>query len=500
MSLVQGPVRVRFAPSPTGYLHIGGVRTALFNWLFARHYGGQFLLRVEDTDEKRFVAGAAADMMGSLRWVGMTWDEGPDVGGPHAPYVQSQRHDQGIYTPFITQLLEGGHAYMSFTTDEELQQLRAAAEARGIKAFRFRGPERDWPLDQQRELAATGRPYTVRLKVPLEGATSFQDLIRGGDQIRVNHADLYDLVLVKSTGMPLYHLAHLVDDHLMRITHVIRGEEWVPSAPFHVLIYQALGLTPPIFAHVPNIMRQDGRGKLSKRKDDVSTNRFWERGYLPDAMFNYLALQGWSYDDHTEIMTQAEVVERFTIERVQASPARWNPDKLLDMNGIYIRRLTPDAVAEQILPFLVRAGLIGATPTAADRAYVAQLVPLVHERLEELGQAPELLDFFFREVALADPQQLIQKKMDHTGTVTALEQAITQLEALTEWSHASLEATLRPLADTLGVKPGQLFGTLRVAVTGRTVAPPLFETMEALGRERCLARMTRALEQLSSKN
>src|SRR5215470_17615913 len=226
MAEIHGPVRVRFAPSPTGYLHIGGVRTALFNWLFAHHYGGQFLLRIEDTDEKRYVPGAADDLMASLRWVGIVWDEGPDVGGPHAPYVQSQRAELGIYREYIEQLLASGHAYMDFTTEEELEQMRADANARGIKAFRFRGSGRDWSLDHQREEAAKGRPYAVRLKTPPDGTTSFSDLVRGGDQITVQNRELQDIILVKTSGMPVYHLAHLVDDHLMGITHVMRSEEW----------------------------------------------------------------------------------------------------------------------------------------------------------------------------------------------------------------------------------------------------------------------------------
>ncbi len=461
MTQITPPVRVRFAPSPTGYLHIGGVRTALFNWLFAKHYGGQFLLRIEDTDEARYVPGAADNLMESLRWIGLNWDEGPDIGGPHAPYVQSQRKEVGIYQPHVERLLAEGKAYMSFTTPEELDQMRADAEARGIKAFRFRGPERDWPLAQQQELAATGKPYTVRLKVPMEGSTSFHDLIRGGGQaITVNNAELYDIVLLKATGMPVYHLAHLVDDHMMGITHVMRSEEWVPSAPYHALLYQAFGWQQPAFAHLPVVLRQDGKGKLSKRKDDVGANRFWERGYLADAMFNYLALQGWSYDDKTEIMTRDEIVERFTIEKVQSSPARWNPDKLRDMNGIYIRKLSTAELTELLLPHLAGAGYVGNPASAEERAYVERLVPLIHERLEELGQAPELLEFFFNDVSYPDPTLLIQKKMDAAGTVTALRAAHEHLQALPEWNEASLEEALRALADELGLKPGQLFGTL----------------------------------------
>jgi glutamyl-tRNA synthetase len=493
---ITPPVRVRFAPSPTGFLHIGGVRTALFNWLFARHYGGQFLLRVEDTDEKRFVPGAADDMMASLRWVGIDWDEGPDIGGPHAPYVQSQRNDLGIYQTYANQLLESGRAYMSFTTEPELEQMRADAAARGIKAFRFRGPERDWTLDQMREQAARGLPYTIRLKSPLEGTTSFSDLVRGGDQITVQNSELQDIVLVKSSGMPVYHLAHLVDDHLMGITHVMRSEEWVPSAPYHVLLYQALGWELPFFAHVPAVLRPDGRGKLSKRKDDVATNRFWERGYLPEAMFNYLALQGWSYDDHTELMSRDEVVERFTIDRVQASPARWNPDKLKDMNGLYIRKLSTAEVAARIAPYLSAANLIDNPPSDAEQTYVEQLTPLIHERLEELSEAPELLQFFFEDIAYADPALLVPKKMDAIAAADALAAAGERLDDLEEWDEEHVEAVLRALVEELGLKAGQVFGALRVAVTGRTVAPPLFQTLVALGKARALERIAAARQAL----
>ncbi|MBP1464543.1 glutamate--tRNA ligase [Candidatus Chloroploca sp. M-50] len=495
MSVVSGPVRVRFAPSPTGYLHIGGVRTALFNWLFARHYGGQFVLRIEDTDEKRFVDDAAADIMASLRWAGLDWDEGPDIGGPFGPYVQSQRHAEGIYATYSTQLLEAGLAYMSFTTEEELAQMRAAAEAQGIKSFRFRGPERAWPLEQQQEMAARGRPFTIRLKTPLEGETRFQDLVRGGDQIVVQHSQLQDIVLIKASGMPVYHFAHLVDDHLMQITHVMRAEEWVPSTPYHVLLYHAFGWNLPVFAHLPVILRQDGKGKLSKRKDDILTNRFWERGYLPEAMFNYLALQGWSYDDHTELMSRDEIIERFTIERVQPSPARWNPDKLKDLNGLYIRRLTTEQVAERLLPYLTKAGLIADPPTADERAYVVSLTPLIHERLVELSEAPDLLEFFFREPSPGpegyDPALLVPKKMEAAQTAELLRAAHEALSQVKIWGIEQVEAALRALVARLEVKPGPLFGAIRVAVSGRTVAPPLFEMLVALGRERTLARLER---------
>jgi glutamyl-tRNA synthetase len=492
------PVRVRIAPSPTGFMHIGNVRTALFNWLFARQRGGQFLVRIEDTDEKRFVPGAADGALQSLRWVGLDWDEGPDIGGPHAPYVQSERLAQGIYQPLIEQLLAGGHAYKSFVTEQEQEQMRADALARGVKSFRFRGPERNWTPEQTAAAEAQGKPYSVRLKVPLEGSTSFRDLIRGGEEISFDNATLYDPVLVKTSGMVAYNLAHLVDDHLMGITHVIRGEDWVPTTPYHVLLYAAFGWQPPIFAHVPNILRQDGRGKLSKRKDDVATNRFWEQGFLPEAMFNYLALQGWSYDDHTEIMGRDELIERFSLERVQASPARWNPDKLLDMNGIYIRKLSTGELAERLLPFLSAASLIGDPPHGEERAYVQRLTPLIHERLKFLAEAPDLLSFFFIGVSYPNPALLIPKKMDAAATRVALLAAQARLEALDAWSEPQLEEKLRALAEELQLKPGQLFGAIRVAITGRGVAPPLFETLAALGRARSLERIANAVAALDA--
>ncbi|NCC34771.1 MAG: glutamate--tRNA ligase, partial [Chloroflexia bacterium] len=340
-----------------------------------------------------------------------------------------------------------------------------------------------------------GRPFTIRLKTPLEGETRFQDLVRGGDQIVVQHSQLQDIVLIKASGMPVYHFAHLVDDYLMQITHVMRAEEWVPSTPYHVLLYHAFGWPLPVFAHLPVILRQDGKGKLSKRKDDVSTNRFWERGYLPEAMFNYLALQGWSYDDRTELMSRDEIIERFTIERVQPSPARWNPDKLKDLNGLYIRRLTTEQVAERLLPYLTQAGLVADPPTTDERAYVVSLTPLIHERLVELSEAPDLLEFFFREPTPGpegyDPALLVPKKMEAAQTAELLRAAHEALHQVEVWDGEQVEAALRALVARLEVKPGPLFGAIRVAVSGRPVAPPLFDMLVALGRDRTLARLVR---------
>lgn len=497
MTTINGLVRVRFAPSPTGFLHVGGVRTAMFNWLLARHYGGQFLLRVEDTDRNRMVAGAVEDMMASLRWVGLDWDEGPDIGGPHGPYVQSERHEQGVYQRYARQLLEEGQAYMSFVTAEELEQLREASKRSGHASFRYRGPERDWSLAQQQAHAAEGRPYTVRLKVPLSGQTRFRDLIRGGDEpISFDNDQLQDLVLLKSDGWPTYHLANVVDDHDMRVSHVLRAEEWVSSTPYHVLLYEAFGWKIPIFAHLPFIAKPAGGGKLSKRDGDVMTNQFWEKGYLPEAMFNFLALNGWSPDAETTILSKQEIVARFSVERIQPSAARWDPTKLEWMNGHYIRTLPPAEVAERLLPWMQRAGYIGAEPSAEERDYLVHLMPLIHERLRYLAEAPELLSFFYVGPDPYGAEALIQKKMDAATTRAALVAARNALAGTTDWESTTLEALLRGLAEAQGLKTGQLFGTLRVAITGRSVAPPLFETLTALGKERSLERLDAATELL----
>jgi glutamyl-tRNA synthetase len=499
MATITGPVRVRFAPSPTGFLHVGGVRTAMFNWLLARHYGGQFLLRVEDTDRTRLVEGAVADMMQSLRWVGVDWDEGPDIGGPHGPYVQSERHAAGIYGEHAERLLASGQAYMSFVSAEELDRLRDEARAAGVASFRYRGPEREWPLERQRAEAAAGKPFTVRLKVPREGQTGFHDLIRGGDEpIVFDNDELQDLVLLKSDGWPTYHLANVVDDHDMAITHVMRAEEWVSSTPYHVLLYAAFGWQAPAFAHLPFIARPNGNGKLSKRDGDVTTNQFWEKGFLAEAMFNFLALNGWSFDGETEIMSREEIVERFSIERVQPSAARWNPEKLEWMNGFYIRRMPAEELAARLLPFLQQAGFVGPEPADTEREKLLRLVPLIHERLRWLAEAPELLAFFYRGPDAYGAELLIPKKMNGEETRAMLAAARDALANLTPWVAAALEERLRPLAEQQGVKTGQLFGALRIAATGRTVAPPLFDTLEALGQHETLARVDGALALLAA--
>ena len=482
-------VRVRFAPSPTGSPHVGNIRTALFNWLFARHYGGTFILRIEDTDVARLAPDAVEAIFDSLRWLGLEWDEGPDVGGPYAPYVQSQRLH--IYRDVAERLVREGHAYYCFCSPERLEQVRKEQSSRGEPPRYDRACRELPPSEVERRMQEGLRPV-IRFRMPLEGQTSFRDLLRG--EIVFDNAVLDDFVLLKSDGYPTYHLAATTDDHLMRITHVMRGEEWIPSTPRHVQLYRAMGATPPQFAHLPIILGPD-RTKLSKRHGATTIAAYREQGYLPDAIVNFLALLGWSKDEVTEIMSREELVRYFTLERVGKTPAVFNIEKLDWMNGVYIRKLSIDELTERVLPFL-HAGLPASVPRPLCSEYVRDIVPLVQERLRKLSEAPELTEFFFVEDLEYDAALLVAKGLTAAQSLVALERARERLERVPDFTTEMLETALRALAEELKLKTAQLFGTLRVAVTGRTVAPPLFQTMAVLGRERVLRRVDAALMRL----
>ncbi|HIP96696.1 MAG TPA: glutamate--tRNA ligase [Anaerolineae bacterium] len=487
--MTDKPVRVRFAPSPTGYLHVGGARTALYNWLFARHHGGTFILRIEDTDRTRYLEDALEDLFTSLRWLGLDWDEGPLVGGDYGPYVQSERLD--IYRQYARQLVDEGHAYYCYCSSERLARVRKQ-RARGEQTGYDRHC-RYLTAKQRADYEAQGIVPVVRLKVPLEGQTTFHDVIRG--TTTVDNATLDDLVLLKSDGFPTYHLANVVDDHLMGISHIMRGDEWLPSVPRHVLLYQAFGWEIPVYAHLPVILSPTGKGKLSKRHGGVEIRYFRERGYLPEAMVNFLARVGWSYDDKTEIFTREELIACFDLDGVNKSPAAFSYDKLEWMNGVYIRQLAADDLAERLVPFLA-AGLGIEEGELRRRRELRELIPLVRERLKTLADIVALADFFFLEEITYDPQLLIAKKMTAADCAAALDRVIEILESLPDFSEETLETALRGLAGDLGLKAGQLFGIIRVAVTGKKVAPPLFGTLRILGRERVLSRLARAREAL----
>lgn len=487
----ESGVRVRFAPSPTGFQHIGGYRTALFDWLLARHRGGRFLLRIEDTDTARTVPGAVEAVIEGFRWLGLDWDEGPLVGGAFGPYFQTQRRD--LYRAFSDQLIESGHAYRCFCTPERLQKVREEMQARG-EPPRYDRHCRPLSIAEQAARAADGEPFVVRCAVPLEGTTRVKDVLRG--EIRFENVNLDDAVLLKSNGYPTYHLANVIDDHLMRISHVIRAEEWIPSAPLHILIYVAFGWQPPLFAHVPDVLGRDGR-KLSKRHGAVPLLEYRDLGYLPEAVLNYMALLGWSYDDKTDILSREQLVKAFDLDRVGTAGAKYDEERLLWFNGMYIRQLSPEQLTERVLPFLERpqsqGGLLDSVSRPLDRAYTARVLHLEQERMKTLAEAPGMTVFFFAEELDYEPTLLVAKGMDKERTLSGLRQVLAILDALDQWEAGAMEPPLRALVGELGLKPVQLFTSIRVAVTGRTISPPLFETMEVLGRQRSLARLRDAI-------
>lgn len=493
MTVMTQAVRVRYAPSPTGDFHVGGARTALFNYLFARHHGGQFIVRIEDTDQKRYNPEALDWLLNGLRYLGLAWDEGPEVGGDFGPYTQTERLD--IYQAHCQQLIEVGHAYRCFCTSERLDALREEQQ-RNKQPSGYDRHCRAIEPSQAADRAAQGESFTIRAKLPLEGEITVHDVIRG--DITFKNADLQDSVLMKSDGIPTYHLANVIDDHLMEISHILRGDEWVNSMPLHVHLYNAFGWLPPLMAHLPLILNPTGKGKMSKREGRAPDGRvlpvfvrtFEEIGYLPEAMVNYMALVGWSYDDKTELMTRAELIERFSLERVNSSPAAWNYDKLNNMNGLYIRQLTVEDLTDRLLPFLSRAGL------EVERAQLLPITPLIQERIQVLSDASAQVDFFFSDDFDYEPALLIPKKSDAAATLIGLTRAAEILSGV-EFKHDALDTALRAGADELGLKVGQMFQPIRVAVCGRTASPPLLETLEVLGRETSLKRVKAAIEKLT---
>ena len=484
-------VRVRYAPSPTGIPHVGNIRTALFNWLFARHTGGSFILRVEDTDQARTVEGAAEAIFESLLWLGLDWDEGPEIEGEgyrggYGPYRQSLRRE--LYRKYTEQLVESGDAYVCSCTPERLDEMRRRQREEGLPPGYDRHCRDLTDADRAADVSS-GTPQVVRFRVPDGGETGFDDLVRG--PVSFQNAVLDDFVIMKSDGFPTYHLANVVDDHLMEISHVLRAEEWLSSTPRHVLLYRALGWEPSAFAHLPMILGPD-RSKLSKRHGATSLLEYRDRGFLPEAMVNFLVLLGWSLDDKTELFSREDLVKQFDLARVTKAGAIFNMEKLEWMNGTYLRGLSPQALAERMLPYL-ESDLPSAVPRPLPRDYAGRIVPLVQDRLRTLHDAAPHVEFFFLEDVAPAPKDLVQKGMDPPGAQAALETALPRLEALPSFDAGPLEEVLRPLADELGLKTGHLFGTLRVATTGRTAAPPLFETMEVLGRDRCLDRIRKAI-------
>ena len=484
-------IRVRFAPSPTGLPHIGNVRTALFNWLYARHTGGRFIVRVEDTDQERLVPGAVDGILDGLEWLGIDWDEGPRVGGDYAPYFQSERLDS--YKDAAQRLLRSGSAYRCYCTRERLTQVREEQQ-RQKQSIGYDGHCRHLTTRQRQDLEAEGAPSVVRFAMPASGVTSVHDLIRG--EVEWDNSLLDDFILIKSDGFPTYHMANVVDDHLMEISHVMRAEEWLPSTPRHLQLYQALGHTPPLFGHLPMILGPD-KAKLSKRHGATSVLEYRDEGYLSEALRNFMVLLGWSLDDKTEIMSTDFLVENFDLARVSKPAAIFDREKLLWMNGTYIRQLSTEDLAGRVLYFLERDLPSDLLPV--DWEYLLLIVPLVRERLKLLADAPEMLAYFFQDELEYSPDSLVQRGMDVPGALTALRRAQTELEQLDSLEPEALEARFRAVGEELDLSPRQFFGSLRVASTGRTATPPLFETMEVLGWERVLRRLRAAVAMLEAE-
>lgn len=481
-------LRVRFAPSPTGYLHIGGARTALFNYLYAHHNGGKFVLRIEDTDTERTIEDSAERMMESLRWLGLNWDEGPVVGGPAGPYQQSLR--QELYRKYASLLLDKGLAYKCYCTPEELEAEREEARAQK-KAPRYSGKCRDLTPEEREELEKQGRKYAVRLKTPEQGVTVVDDLIHG--EVTFKNEEIADFIIIKSDGFPTYNFACVIDDWLMGITHVLRADEHLSNTPRQMMIYRALSAPMPKFGHVPMILAPD-RSKLSKRHGAQTVEEFMEKGYLPEAIVNYLALLGWTPPDATkEFMTLEEMVEEFDLSRVSSTPAIYDVQKLTWMNGQYMKRLDVDDLVSRYIPFAVRYGLGTKEELSDKREWLRGIVTSLQERAKTLEELAEMSEFYFTPPKTYD-EKGVKRFFLKPNVADLLEKGADVLSSLSEWSEDSCEAVYRELIDREGIKSGELIHPSRLALTGKTVGPGLFEIMVVLGKDETVSRLRSAAQ------
>jgi glutamyl-tRNA synthetase len=493
--LSPADVRVRFCPSPTGNPHVGLVRTALFNWAFARHYGGTFVFRIEDTDIARDSEESYQALLGAFRWLGLSWDEGPEVGGPHAPYRQSERRE--IYADVVQRLLDAGRAYHCYCSQEELEERRGAARRAG-RPSGYDGHCRVLTEEQAAAYREAGRAPVVRFRMPGTGI-GFVDLVRG--ELSVDADNLFDYVLVRANGHPLYPLVNPVDDALMGITHVLRGEDLLSSTPRQLPLHEALreiGVASgpvPRFGHLPFVLGE-GNKKLSKRLPESSLQLYRDRGFLPEGLLNYLALLGWSIGGDREFFSLDEMVAAFEIGRVNPNPARFDLKKAEAINGLWLRQLEPADLAIRMIPYLQQAGVLPDAPSEAELALLNAATPLVQERMVALDEAPGMLGFLF-----ADQPELQDDaaKLLTADALPALEAARKALADVANWTTPAIESALRSaLVDGMGLKPRHAFGPVRAAVSGRRVSPPLFESLDLLGRDRTLARLDVAIARASS--
>ena len=482
--MANRPIKVRFAPSPTGDLHVGNIRTALFDWAYARHTGGIFLFRIEDTDRSRVTDEYIAAAIDTLKWLGLNWDEGPEVGGAHGPYLQSER--LAIYAEWAERFIKQGDAYHCYCTPEELEARREEQKESG-QAPGYDGKCRSISDADLARYRSEGREPVIRMRMP-DGSTTFNDVIRG--DCTFDHNFVPDFVLVRADGSPLYTLAVAVDDVLMEVTHILRGEDLLSSTPRQIRVYQAMGVKPedyPLFAHLPFVMGTDN-AKLSKRNGETSIAWYREEGFLPEAICNYLALLGWSPGDDRENLSLKELSELFTIERVNSNPARFDMKKLENINGDKIRALSLEEFYSWSLPFLQRSKVVATPVTADQEKVIKEALPIIQERIIKLGEIPGMLAFLFTEKVDLDPESVAKYLDGDSKKIIA--RALEVLTPLTSWDHASIDSALRSaLIDEMGLKPRLAFSAIRVAITGSHISPPLFESMEILGRERVLARL-----------
>jgi len=482
-------VRVRYAPSPTGLQHIGGVRTALFNYFFAKSQGGTFILRVEDTDQGRSTDEALQDLYDTLQWLGVKWDEGPIVGGPYGPYIQSERF--AIYQEYARQLVESGKAYPCYCSEERLEQVRQQQVAAKAQEQGYDRHCRNLDADQKAAYERQGLRPVIRLKVPLEGSTTFHDVLMG-DITRKNRDVNPDPVLLKSDGFPTYHLANVIDDHLMGITHIMRAQEWIPSGPLHILLYEAFGWKAPLYCHLPMVMGKDGQ-KLSKRHGSTSVREFKEKGYLPEALMNYVSMVGWSYDGVKEFFSKEELERLFVLEKINKAPGVFDYKKLDWYNGMYIRAKSDAELVALITPYLVRSSLVADPPTEAQHATILALVPVVKERLKVLSDVVDMTRFVFADIPAPSVEELLPKNQDVATTLAALQKAVAVISDMGRRSDEELEQEMASIAQSMGIKINGIFMPVRMAVTGSTVSPPLFDSIRLLGFEHAMVRLERAV-------
>lgn len=479
-------VRVRFAPSPTGYLHIGGARTALFNWLFARKMGGKLILRIEDTDVARLKEDSVSQILTSLKWLGINWDEGPEVGGDYGPYYQSERFD--IYRKYCQQLVDEGKAYYCFCTPEELEAQREK-QRQAKQPFRYARTCRDLTPEEVKARIDAGASYSVRLKIPAEGSVVVHDLIHGDVTFNMDQYD--DFVIMKSNGIPTYNFAVVIDDHLMGMTHVMRAEEHLPNTPKQLLVYQAFGWEPPKFGHMSMILAPD-RSKLSKRHGATSVEEFRSQGFVAEAIVNYLTLLGWGPGDEREIFSLQDTVELFELEQMSKKAAIYDTKKLTWMNGQYLSELPLEKILPEVKPFFVKDGYVDEAWFAENEEYFAKLVDTVRVRVKTLQEIADASDYFFKDVESYDEKGVA--KHFKPETVALLEECIAAVEADDVYSLETTEAAYNKIAAGNNLALGKVIHPTRLALTGRTVSPGMFDVMVLLGKEKTLARLHKAVE------